>query len=380
MKIVILSGFPFTEQRLGVAEHVYQLIGRLAELGHNVRVISMASTTSSRNLSRNIESITIKRKWHHYIYPLTCVREIITLTESYNPEVIHLQGTMPPYVLAATNLSKRFPVLITIHGDIQEESKYKSVIGKGYARLVLMPLAKYALRSIGKVIVMSNAMRQRIKEMKPKFIYVIPNGVDIGEYSGAFNSDYAKFSYVLYMGALERLKGPDLLVRAISIAAEWNHHLKLKLAGSGTLRKILEELASYEGIMDQVEFLGFLSGKEKIRALSGASVLAIPSRFESFGIVALEAMSLGVPVIAFRVGGLEEFIEDGVSGLLVDAEDEEGLSKALIRCKESHGLRRKLGEAGRKASERYSWRAIAHKTTKVYKEVIDDFRGVIHAE
>jgi glycosyltransferase involved in cell wall biosynthesis len=120
----------------------------------------------------------------------------------------------------------------------------------------------------------------------------------------------------------------------------------LVLAGDGPLRGQLESLARSLGIRDRTQFLGTKGAMEIARLLHECELLVLPSREESFGIVAIEAMVCKRPVVATAVGGIPEIIEQEVSGILVEPENPEALAAALRRVLKNSGLRRTLAENG----------------------------------
>ncbi len=100
----------------------------------------------------------------------------------------------------------------------------------------------------------------------------------------------------------------------------------------------------------------------------GCSFFVLPSRHEPFGIVNLEAMTAGKAIVATRVGGVSEIVEDGVNGLLVEGEDADGLVKAIERIAKDKNLRDRLGQAGKKRAEYFTWSAIADQYLKIYNK------------
>ncbi len=150
---------------------------------------------------------------------------------------------------------------------------------------------------------------------------------------------------ILFCGRLAPEKGVDLLLQAV---ARVNRPWRLIVAGDGMEREPTERLARRLGVSARVEFCGW-TDRGKLRDLyDGASVVAVPSRWpEPFGIVGIEAMAHARPVVAFAVGGIPEWLEDGVTGFLVRPYDLDALADRLRACLESPELARALGERGR---------------------------------
>jgi glycosyltransferase involved in cell wall biosynthesis len=178
-------------------------------------------------------------------------------------------------------------------------------------------------------------------------VRVIPSGVDVPETVG----EPADPPEVLYAGRLSAEKGIlDLLAAA-------DGDVRLTIAGDGPLR-------------DRVpQALGFVPHDELGPLYERASVVAVPSHREGFGVVCAEAMAYGRPVVAGAVGGLLDLVVDGETGLLVEPGDVRGLREALERLLADGELRRRLGEnARRRARDRFSWQRATDLTVGAYEE------------
>ena len=117
-----------------------------------------------------------------------------------------------------------------------------------------------------------------------------------------------------------------------------------------------------------MKFLGYVSGRQKIALVQQASVVVVPSLLEAFGIVALEALSCGRPVVASRVGGLQEIVSHGETGLLFDPGNVVQLAESVISLLQDAALRHRYGHNARRASESFAWPSISDKMIKVYVE------------
>ncbi|MCC6236181.1 MAG: glycosyltransferase [Dehalococcoidia bacterium] len=178
---------------------------------------------------------------------------------------------------------------------------------------------------------------------------------------------------LLAVGRLEPLKGFDILVRALAqltVDAE----VVLWIAGgderSAPERARLEAVAHEVGVGDRVRFLGAVPHEELPTYYNAADVVVVPSFYESFGLVALEAMASGVPVVASRVGGLVATVSDGRTGYLVPWRCPEPFAEKVDLLLRNEPLRRALGEAGRASMERFSWESVAERLSALYRETI----------
>lgn len=180
-------------------------------------------------------------------------------------------------------------------------------------------------------------------------IEIIPPGIEMPIESASLRS--------ATVGVVARLapeKNVALALRAFKRVSAAFPNAHLDIFGDGPERAELEKLAESLGINDRIAWRGFTNDPKNI--YPGLRVLAVPSRAESFGLAALEAMSWGVPVVATEVGGLPELIQDEITGLLVPGDDETALAAAILRVLEGDDLAARLGANGRTASGRWSIR------------------------
>ncbi|NIE56301.1 MULTISPECIES: glycosyltransferase family 4 protein [unclassified Burkholderia] len=156
----------------------------------------------------------------------------------------------------------------------------------------------------------------------------------------------ASHPYIAFVGRLSQQKGAGILIEALAQLVKRGCNVHLRLAGEGDAER-WRACAVELGVADRVHFAGWLDEAGKSQLLRGASVFCLPSQFEAFGIAALEAMFFGVPIVASRVGGLCDLVEDGVSGYLVDPDDASALADSLrdLLCDVERGKR--MGAAGR---------------------------------
>lgn len=179
---------------------------------------------------------------------------------------------------------------------------------------------------------------------------------------------------VLAVGRLEPLKGFDILIRALSqLTVE--DEVVLWIAGgderSAPERSRLEAVAREVRCAERVRFLGAVPHELLSTYYNAADVVVVPSFYESFGLVALEAMASGVPVVASRVGGLVATVSDGRTGYLVPWRCPEPFAEKVDLLLRNEPLRRALGEAGRTSMERFAWESVAERLEDLYRESIN---------
>jgi len=196
---------------------------------------------------------------------------------------------------------------------------------------------------------------------------VIPNGVDPALFSPLAEEPPLPLVF-FFAGRLDDQKGVDVLLEAFRRLPRGP---RLRLAGTGPREEDYRRLASSLGIDGAVRFLGAVA-RDRLPALMCEShVFVLPSRYENLPLGILEAMACGRPVVAARVGGVAEMVEDGVEGLLVDPDDPHVLALALRRLHEDAAQRKRMGEAGRRrVVGRFTWDAVAAETEAFYAELV----------
>jgi D-inositol-3-phosphate glycosyltransferase len=233
------------------------------------------------------------------------------------------------------------------------------------------------------------AQLQWLYQANTKKIAVIPPGVDLSRFYPIPPDEAKEFIGVppcdrmlLFVGRIEPLKGIDTLLDAICLMRDEGvfkeRSLCLSIIGgdpevdpngmSAEMSRI-QDLRAEHGLDDLVTFLGKRSQDTLPYYYSAAEAVVVPSQYESFGMVALEAMACGTPVVASQVGGLAFLVQDGVTGFTVPTSDPGALAERLTALIEDPGLRKRMGEDAASFAREYSWDVIARQIVKLYEEV-----------
>jgi glycosyltransferase involved in cell wall biosynthesis len=175
-------------------------------------------------------------------------------------------------------------------------------------------------------------------------------------------------------GRMTPQKGFDDLIRAFPSILHSVPRSKLLLVGDGYLKGQLEGLARSEGVSDRTIFAGFVSDQRLLSALKSSDVVVIPSRFEPFGITALEAMAGGIPLVVSSVGGLAEIVEDNVDGIWVNPGDPGSIADGVVRLLTNSSMASRLAAKAKEKVKRYNWATVAEETVGVYETAIRDVR------
>jgi glycosyltransferase involved in cell wall biosynthesis len=202
-------------------------------------------------------------------------------------------------------------------------------------------------------------------------VEVIPNGIDLERFTGndgriILDGDPS----ILYMGHLSRRKGVDVLIRGMAKLKSGLPNFKLHLVGGGN-NSPFALLAREFGIEKHVIFHGWGMPSMLPSYYKSADICVFPSRHEGFGIVILEAMASGKPVIASDIPSFQEIISNGIDGRLFKSEDADSLSKAVIALYQDSHLRRELTYNALEKAKMYSWDKIAEKYISLYKSLCE---------
>ena len=363
----------------GVGDVSYNLSVQMAKRGHEVYIFTAA--IDSKESVENYGNITIFR----YKKSFTIGSASIPVNILYKPlklgidlDIVHTHAGNPPAPIAAYWYAKKSkkPFVVTYHGDgqwnwggvIRRMSVYsynKYLLDKilSYADVLISPSEYYINES-------------RVLGKYQDKIVVIPNGINVDD----FDIGYSKIEcreklglpldneIILFLGGLNPHKGPDVLLKAIPKIIKVIPSATFVFVGCGIMREELEKLSKKLGVEKNVRFAGFVEEDTKPLYYRAADVFCLPSvmKHEIFGIVNLEAMACGVPIVASKIGGVPDVVKDGENGLLVLPRDSDAFADAIIYLLESEDVRKTMGENGQKKVEDYSWERISEATEKVY--------------
>lgn len=255
------------------------------------------------------------------------------------------------------------PYLIHVHsGEFPDFFQACGTRGQG--------LIRHCLMSAAGVICLSPGWVRILGELVPGAAFAsLPNPVLLpSELPDSGNEGQAR---ILFLGRLNEKKGLLDLLAAMPAVVAACPKARLVLAGDGE-RAMLEDEAARLGVAAAVEFPGWVDGAYKARLLAEASLLVLPSHFEAFGVAVLEAMAWGKPVVATRVGGIPEVLEDGVHGLLVPPHDPPALAAALQSLLADRQLGLRMGLAGKvHVRARFGAEIVLSSLAQFYEQLLE---------
>lgn len=307
---------------------------------------------------------------HHRLRGQLFVKSILRLLDHYQrrfgrPHLLHAHSALWGGV-AAREASRRLaiPYVITEHST-------------GYAQGMIQPWHHSYLRAVfgdaRRVIAVSTGMMRRIEPfVGGRPVDIIPNSVDTSFFTlPPQPRERTPFRFVT-VAFLKPKKGIDVLLRAFARAFEGRDDVILEIGGDGPQRQELESLADALGLREKVQFLGLLNRHQVREALWRANAFVLPSRFETFGVVLIEAMATGLPVVATRCGGPEDFVHPEV-GVIVEPEDVEALGGALRQVRDRYkDPEAHAANIRHYVMQQFSKESVAARLRQLYSEVLAD--------
>ena len=275
------------------------------------------------------------------------------------PDIIHAHTAFPDG-WAAMKFSRHInvPLVVTVHGQSFSNtlSRYpwaKSRIQKVYDNSATVTVSPSLWQKSEPYLQLARGTR------------VIPNGVNVVEEYGGTK----KKKLITFVGHLIPLKGADILIRAFSqLPVPLREGFKVAVTGDGRELKNLQKLAWQLKVAQAVDFTGPLPHHEVLKRLAVSQLFVLPSWNEGFGMVYLEALSQGTPIIACKHEGISSYIKPGIHGWLVERKDVASLRAALIEALTGQEKLLEMGEEGRKlVLEEFTWQVNVRKYTELYK-------------
>jgi len=288
--------------------------------------------------------------------------------------VAHTAVALAEHLSAGATRHPGIPLVATIHAT--EAGRHQGWV-RGELSRGIHSVECWLVHRASRVLVCSGYMRwevTRVLRADPSTVEVIPNGVDSHAWRvprpavAEARSRFAGAGPLLgYAGRLVYEKGVQDLVGALPELRRRHPGLRLVVAGDGPYRRQLQDLAHALRLHRAVSFTGFV-GSDLPAVLAATNAVVVPSIYEPFGMVALEAVCAGAPLAVAATGGLAEIVEPGVTGVTFPAGDPDGLAAAVNRLlTDRTGARRMARQALTMVNERYSWSAIAARTAHAYR-------------
>ena len=378
MKIALVSPYDYPYPG-GVVTHIFYLDKEFRRLGHDVRIIAACSEDVGDvppqviKVSGSIVPIPAAGSVARITLSPRVYRRVKKILKREQFDVIHLHEpmtpTLPLAVLRHTPLSPQSVVVGTFHA-------YRESAHPGYE--YVKPIFERFFDRLDGRIAVSEAVRDYLVPYFPGDYRIIPNGIDLERFGDPALRPLERFDdgklNILFVGRLEKRKGFKYLLQAFAQVKKSVPEARLIVVGAYD-KEDKEPFVLYarENRLRDVRFIGQVSEDDLPRYYRTCHVFCAPSTgFESFGIILLEAMAAGRPIVASSIDGYRGVLEDGEEGLLVQPEDERRLADALVGLLRDPALRERMGRQGQAKATDYSWDKVAQQVLDYYRELLEE--------
>ncbi len=377
MKIGLVSPYDYSFPG-GVVNHISCLANHFIRWGHEVKIIAPCLKAGTRYFEEEIRAVgrpvPIPYGGSMARVPVSpwLPAQVRKILNEENFDVLHLHEPFTPMLSLSALLQSNSINIGTFHACHNKARSYWT----------MKPVLKRWLPRLHGKIAVSKPASDFVSRYLPGDYHIIPNGIDterfyqdgptrVGFTDGKLN--------ILFVGRLEKRKGLGHLLRACALVNREFNNFRLIIVGPGTrLRPGYQELARNLQL-DNVIFTDFVSNAELPEYYRTADIFCAPATGgESFGIILLEAMACGKPVIASNIDGYASVLKHNEEGLLVPAGDEEALAQALLSLLKDSSLRQQMGARGKLNAEKYSWANIAQQVIDYYMDMIASNPGKKH--
>ncbi len=370
MKVALVSGYDFAYPG-GVTSHVTHLQRHFARMGHEARIIAPSSVPEVSAADPNVlvcgrpVSIPASGSVARITISLRLSRRVKEILEQERFDVVHLHEPLMPML----------PITVLRHSTAVNVGTFHASRDYSLAYLYARRLLKRWFRKLDGKIAVSRPAEQFVSQYFPGYYNIIPNGIDLDH----FNPDVPRLPQfddgklnILFVGRFEKRKGLRYLVRAYAKLKDQLPQCRLIIVGpDGGLRRNYELLIQKANLPDVV-FAGYVPYEELPRYYRTAHVFCTPATGqESQGIVLLEAMACGTPVVASNIEGFASVLTHGEEGLLVPPKDDAGLAMALLRMLVDQDLQMSCSERARVTAQRYGWKRVAQQVLSYYERLLD---------
>jgi len=372
----------------GLGRHVHALAETQARQGDEVVVITQSDPGASADeVVNGVRVIRVERdapevpdwrtrfiEWT-FGFNVAVARAGIALSAQWRPDVVHAHDWLVGQAAVLLCEARDLPLVLTVHAT--ENGRMGGVLVTDQSRAI-DSTEEWSVAHADRVIVCSAYMRDEVSTLfgcDPDLVSVIPNGIDPEDWTttdARRRSMRRRFGspLVVYAGRLEAEKGVQTLIDALPAVRREVPDARVVVIGTGGAERDLRARARRRRLGDAVTFTGYVSDEDLRAIVAAADVVVVPSLYEPFGFVALEAMALGAPLVVARVGGLAEIVEDDRVGRTFVAGDATDLAAVVLDALQHPRRSRAAAEVARgELAVRFGWPGIADRTRDVYRAV-----------
>lgn len=355
MRVAIVCPYAW-DRPGGVQSHIRSLATQLRARDHEVLIVAPRGGALAREDGVAIVGRTVPIPANGSIAPLafgpTAAVNVKRTLVGYDPDVVHLHEPLVPSLSMLALMGSSAPCVGTFHAAADSSAGY------ALARPLLGRLAgRLAMRTA-----VSDAARELVQRYLPGTYHLTPNGIDAEFFRQAEPADLGRGKRVLFLGRLEKRKGLEVLIQAMTRFR--GSDVRLVVAGSGPQEKDLRSLA--DRLMIDAVFLGRVDDATKAGLFKRADIYCAPGLGgESFGIVLIEAMAAGTPVVCSDLPGFRAVAEH--SAVLVSPGNPGLLADAIRRVSEDGALAERMGKAGSRTASGFDWRRLVDNVEDLYQ-------------
>jgi phosphatidylinositol alpha-mannosyltransferase len=360
MRVAIVCPYAW-DRPGGVQSHIRSLGAQLGTLDHAVLIVAPHSGESGRAEGVALVGRAVPVPANGSIASLAfgpfAAAGVKKTLEGFAPDVVHLHEPLIPSLSLLALISASAPCVGTFHAAAERSLGYR--LGK--------PVLKLAANKLAVRTAVSDAARALVQRYLPGEYHLTPNGVDAARFAGAEPADLGPGKKVLFLGRLERRKGLEVLLQAMTRLRDLD--VELVVAGSGPEEKSLRSLA--ERLLVPARFLGRVSEQQKAALFQRADVYCAPGLGgESFGIVLIEAMAAGTPVVCSDLPGFRAVAAG--SAVLVSPGDAGLIADALKRVLGDASLAERMGKAGVRTAQGFDWPRLVGNVEALYERAVEE--------
>ena len=351
--------------------HIGQLSHHLRERGHDVLVLAPGARPGFSDGARIVGRpypVRVNGSVARLCFSRRSSQVVRKALEVFRPDVIHVHDPLTPSTSMLGVIHKNAPVVATFHSYFARDH----FEGRVYS--LLAPLLRPIWRKVDRRLAVSEAARYSVcSRMGHVPVDIVPNGADVDVFAGATAAQLPPGRRLLFVGRLEPRKGFPVAVRAFAALASQYPDLQLVVVGDGEQRDAINELPAQ--IKARVHMLGRVTYEALPTYHRAADIFISPATgSESFGIVLVEAMAAGLPLVASDIAGYREVVRHNREGLLVRPSDHTALANGVRQLLDNPDLARSLGANGARRAISFSWDCIIDRLEERYDQLVEPRR------
>ena len=367
LKVAMLT---YSTRPRGGVVHALKLAERLRASGVEITLYSLARADDPDSMKGYFREVSVPFNIFPYVWHHELITRLENMIDSYvknlprDADIYHAQDCVGGTALDRMKEREMIsaPVFRTVH-HVDD-----------FAEPRLFEFEKRAVAHSKHIFVVSKYWRDLLKREYAHESVIAYNGLDPSDFE-PLPERKSKVPTVLFVGGLEPRKGLEDLIRAMKLVVSGVPSVRLIVVAKAGFRgtdqwSAYESLANSLGLTDRIDCHESVDQETLLGFYSDCDVLALPSKNEGWGLALMEAMACGKPVVATRVGGIPELVENGTEGMLVEAGDVKGIADSITKLLHDPALRARMGRAGKQRVKEFSWDSTAKVVLHEYERAL----------